>query len=264
MEIAVPAPTRGFVREIRCTGAVRCSRPGAGHHGGHRRVSVSLDIANLARLYAAGAQLRKRSCARCMRASARKAIRRFGSRCSTRRPPSTKARTAPRWLPLYGIPFAVKDNIDVAGLPTTAACPAFAYVPRRSAHRVERLHRRRRDARSARPISISSPPAWSARVRPMACRAARSIRDYISGRIELRLGGGGGRRARLLRARHRHGGFGPRAGRVQQHRRAQADQGADQHAGCRAGVPNPGHGLDPCVDGGGCRANRGHRDWLRR
>lgn len=32
-------------------------------------------------------------------------------------------------LPLYGIPFAVKDNIDVAGMPTTAACPAFAYTP---------------------------------------------------------------------------------------------------------------------------------------
>lgn len=31
-------------------------------------------------------------------------------------------------LPLYGIPFAVKDNIDVANLPTTAACPAFTYV----------------------------------------------------------------------------------------------------------------------------------------
>lgn len=33
-------------------------------------------------------------------------------------------------LPLYGIPFAVKDNIDVAGIPTTAACPAFTYIPR--------------------------------------------------------------------------------------------------------------------------------------
>jgi allophanate hydrolase len=42
-------------------------------------------------------------------------------------------------LPLYGIPFAVKDNIDVAGFPTTAACPAFAYMPRTSASVVSRL-----------------------------------------------------------------------------------------------------------------------------
>ncbi len=42
-------------------------------------------------------------------------------------------------LPLFGIPFAVKDNIDVAGLPTTAACPEFAYVPVASAPVVERL-----------------------------------------------------------------------------------------------------------------------------
>lgn len=41
--------------------------------------------------------------------------------------------------PLFGIPFVVKDNIDVAGLPTTAGCPAFSYVPERSAPVVERL-----------------------------------------------------------------------------------------------------------------------------
>ncbi len=34
-------------------------------------------------------------------------------------------------LPLAGATLAVKDNIDVAGLPTTAACPAFAYMPER-------------------------------------------------------------------------------------------------------------------------------------
>jgi allophanate hydrolase len=42
-------------------------------------------------------------------------------------------------MPLYGLPFAVKDNIDVASLPTTAGCPDFAYRPSRSAPVVERL-----------------------------------------------------------------------------------------------------------------------------
>ena len=42
-------------------------------------------------------------------------------------------------LPLYGIPVAVKDNIDVAGLPTTAACPAFSYLPAHDATAVARL-----------------------------------------------------------------------------------------------------------------------------
>ncbi|MBB4858942.1 allophanate hydrolase [Novosphingobium chloroacetimidivorans] len=42
-------------------------------------------------------------------------------------------------LPLAGVPFAVKDNIDVAGLETTAACPAFAYAPEASATVIEQL-----------------------------------------------------------------------------------------------------------------------------
>ena len=41
--------------------------------------------------------------------------------------------------PLYGVPVAVKDNIDVAGMPTTAACPAFTYMPKRDATAVARL-----------------------------------------------------------------------------------------------------------------------------
>lgn len=42
-------------------------------------------------------------------------------------------------LPLAGVPYAAKDNIDVAGFETTAACPAFAYRPERSATVIERL-----------------------------------------------------------------------------------------------------------------------------
>ncbi len=42
-------------------------------------------------------------------------------------------------LPLFGIPFAVKDNIDVAGIPTSAACPAFAYAPTADATVVAKL-----------------------------------------------------------------------------------------------------------------------------
>jgi allophanate hydrolase len=42
-------------------------------------------------------------------------------------------------LPLAGVPFAVKDNIDVAGLDTTAACPSFGYRPTESAMVVQRL-----------------------------------------------------------------------------------------------------------------------------
>ena len=41
--------------------------------------------------------------------------------------------------PLWGVPFAVKDNIDVAGLPTTAACPAYAYTAQANAPAVQRL-----------------------------------------------------------------------------------------------------------------------------
>jgi len=45
----------------------------------------------------------------------------------------------PATRPLYGVPFAVKDNIDLAGVPTTAACPQYAYTPEASATVVQKL-----------------------------------------------------------------------------------------------------------------------------
>ncbi|TXM87237.1 allophanate hydrolase, partial [Methylobacterium sp. WL122] len=45
----------------------------------------------------------------------------------------------PASKPLWGIPFAVKDNVDVAGMATTAACPDFAYTATETAHAVEKL-----------------------------------------------------------------------------------------------------------------------------
>jgi allophanate hydrolase len=45
----------------------------------------------------------------------------------------------PESLPLYGVPFALKDNIDLEGMATTAGCPDFAYDPKESAHVVQKL-----------------------------------------------------------------------------------------------------------------------------
>ncbi len=49
------------------------------------------------------------------------------------------AQVPPASLPLYGVPFAIKDNLDLAGVPTTAACPEFGYIPGTSAPVVRRL-----------------------------------------------------------------------------------------------------------------------------
>jgi len=96
-------------------------------------------------------------------------------------------------LPLYGVPVAVKDNIDVAGLPTTAACPAFSYSPSRDSTAVARL-------RAAGAIVVGKTnldqfaTGLSACARLMAFPSIRCA-PISSGRIEFGLCGRGFDRA---------------------------------------------------------------------
>ena len=156
----------------------------------------------------------------------------IASRCARRR--RSSAASIPTAKPLWGIPFAVKDNIDVAGLPTTAASPTFAYTPNANAHVVERLL-----AAGALMIGKTNLDQFATGLvgvrTPYPVPLQRHRSQHRAGRIELRLGGGGGARAGGLRARHRHGGLGTRAGRAQQHRRAEAvgRRRLDHAAWCR-------------------------------
>ena len=101
---------------------------------------------------------------------------------------------------LFGIPAVVKDNIDVGGVPTTAACPGFAYVPTLDATSVRALARRRRDRRRQGqhgPVR-HRPGRHTLAVRHAAQRHRPGPRAR---RIELRFGGRRGPWARPGRAR---------------------------------------------------------------
>ena len=123
-------------------------------------------------------------------------------------------------LPLAGVPFAVKDNIDVAGVPTTAACAAFAYVAGESATVVQRLldagaiyvGKTNLDQFATGLVGTRSPQYGACR-NPIVARVHRR-------RLELGLGGGGRDRRGAARARHRHRRLGTRPGRAVRHRRA--------------------------------------------
>lgn len=85
-------------------------------------------------------------------------------------------------LPLYGIPFAIKDNIDLAGIPTTAACPAFSRVPEKSAFVVQQLvnagaipvGKTNMDQFATGLVGTRSPEPWG------PCKNSFN-KDYISG-----------------------------------------------------------------------------------
>ena len=103
---------------------------------------LSLDLGSLRRVYQAGVLRPADVMAEVL---ARIAARGEDAVWIHRLPPNTVEEYVraldgrdPATLPLYGVPFAVKDNIDLAGVPTTAGCPGFAYTPARTAPAVER------------------------------------------------------------------------------------------------------------------------------
>ncbi len=165
--------------------------------------------------------------------------------------------------PLWGLPFAVKDNIDVAGMPTTAACPTFAYLPESDAFAVARL----REA-GAIPIGKTNLDQFATGLvgvrTPLSGPAQRAGPSDRAGGLLLRLCGGDGAGDCGLRAGDRHGGVGARAGGAEQHRGAEAEpRGAVGH-GRGPGLPDAGHHLDLRADRGGCLGRLPRGGGLRR
>jgi allophanate hydrolase len=101
-------------------------------------MTVSFDIANLERLYAAGETTPEDIVGEVYARIARRGVAPDWIALVDKDRALARARAAPPG-PLFGIPFAVKDNIDVAGLPTSCACPEFVYMADRSAAVVDRL-----------------------------------------------------------------------------------------------------------------------------
>lgn len=102
---------------------------------------LSFDIASLRAAYAAGVSPRA-VIGEALRRCAGDRHQAFIHRLGEAEVEPWLARLAgqdPASLPLYGVPFAIKDNIDLAGVPTTAGCPEFAYTPGRSAFVVQQL-----------------------------------------------------------------------------------------------------------------------------
>ena len=155
-------------------------------------------------------------------------------------------------LPLYGLPFAIKDNIDLAGIPTTAACPEFSYVPARSAEAVEKLI-----AAGAIPVGKTNLDQFATglvgtRSPYGACSSVVDAR-YISGgsssgsAVAVATGARG-----FVCAWDRHGGLRPDTGGLQRDRGLEADAQCDQHDGRGPGMQNAGLrvGLHQVMRGG--------------
>jgi len=103
--------------------------------------TLSFDIASLQAAYAGGTTVRA-VIAEAMRRCASDTNNAFIHRLTDAEIEPFVARldgVDPASLPLYGVPFAIKDNIDLAHIPTTAGCPEFAYTPGESAFLIQQL-----------------------------------------------------------------------------------------------------------------------------
>ena len=109
-----------------------------------------------------------------------------------------------RRAPLYGIPFVIKDNIDLAGVPTTAGCPRYAYVPARSATVVQRLLEAGAIPLGKTNLDQFATGLVGTRSPYGACRNSFDGRYHL-GRLEFGIGRGRRHGPRELLARNRHG-----------------------------------------------------------
>ena len=156
-------------------------------------------------------------------------------------------------LPLWGVPFAVKDNIDVAGCPTTAACPAFAYKPTTDAFVVARL-------KAAGALCIGKTNLDQFATGLVGVRSPYGVPlnaldpAIVPGGIQRRVGGGGGAGHRDAGPWHRYRRVGPRACGAEQHCRAETQSGRVVCDRGRSGLPQHRDGVDLRADGAGCLA----------
>ena len=146
-------------------------------------------------------------------------------------------RPAARALPLYGVPFAIKDNFDVEGMATTAGCPGFSYSPVDDGHNGGQAPGCRRDPHRQ---NQHGPVRHRIGGRALPLRGLfEHLRRALHFR-RLKLGFGGSRcpGSGGVFARHRYSGVRARSGSLQQSDRPEADARRAEHQWHRSRLPH--------------------------